>query len=178
MRLMLLRHAKTEKAEPGMRDHARRLNARGRADAAVIGTYMARHGMRPDLAVVSTSARTRETWELLCERLSAADGEPPVEYDERLYDATPETILEVARGTARAVKSLLLVGHNPGLHDLARHLIASGDVEARERLNEGLPTSALVVIDFAGAAWRKLGPHGGRLERFVSPRSLAEAGGV
>jgi phosphohistidine phosphatase len=68
-----------------------------------------------------------------------------------------------------------VIGHNPGLHDLARLLIASGDVEARERLNEGLPTAGLAVIEFAAETWRKLHPQGGRLERFVSPRSLAEA---
>jgi hypothetical protein len=64
---------------------------------------------------------------------------------------------------------------NPGLHDAARRLVASGDVETRERLDEGLPTSGLAVIDFAGKNWRELHPRGGRLERFVSPRSLAEA---
>jgi phosphohistidine phosphatase len=58
---------------------------------------------------------------------------------------------------------------------VARLLIASGDVEARERLNEGLPTSGLAIIDFAGNNWRKLHPHGGRLERFVTPSSLAAA---
>ena len=66
-----------------------------------------------------------------------------------------------------------MIGHNPGLHDLARLLIASGDVEAREKLNEGLPTTGLAVIDFAGRDWRKLHAHGGRLERFVTPRLLA-----
>src|SRR5262245_1902972 len=62
-----------------------------------------------------------------------------------------------------------------GLQDAARRPIASGDVETRKRLDEGLPTSGLAVIDFAGKDWRKLHPHGGRLERLVSPRSLAEA---
>ena len=70
---------------------------------------------------------------------------------------------------------LLVVGHNPGLHETARLLIASGDVEARERLNEGLPTSGLAVIDFAGRDWEKLHPHSGRLERFVTPRLLKAA---
>jgi phosphohistidine phosphatase len=73
------------------------------------------------------------------------------------------------------VRTLMLIGHNPGLHDVARLLIASGDVEARERLNEGLPTAGLAVIEFAAESWRKVHPHGGRLERFVSPRSLADA---
>jgi phosphohistidine phosphatase len=79
------------------------------------------------------------------------------------------------KATDPAVGALMVIGHNPGLHELARLLIASGDVEARERLNEGLPTSALAVIDFPGKDWRKVHPHGGRLERFVSPRSLAAA---
>ena len=172
MRLILLRHAKSEKAEPGISDHPRRLNARGKNDAAVIGAYMARHGLVADLVLVSTAERTRQTWE----RVAAALSKPPrVVYEDRLYNAGPEAIIALVKKTAPAVRSLLVVGHNPGLHEAARHLIASGDVEARERLNEGLPTSGLAVIDFAGKDWRKLHPQGGRLERFVSPRSLAEA---
>ena len=172
MRLMLLRHAKSEKAEPGLRDHERRLNARGRNDAPVVGAYMARHGLIPNLVLVSTAARTRETWDRVAAALAAT---PRVTYEDRLYDARSDAILALVRTTAPAVRALLVVGHNPGLHDVARLLIASGDVEARERLNEGLPTSGLAVIDFAGRDWRKLHPHGGRLERFVSPRSLAAA---
>jgi phosphohistidine phosphatase len=170
MRLILLRHAKSEKAEAGQRDHARRLNARGRDDAPIIGAYMARHALVPDRALVSSAARTRETWERVAATLAAR---PQVIHEERLYDASSEAILALVKETVPGVRTLLLVGHNPGLHDVARLLIASGDVEARERLNEGLPTSGLAVIDFAGKDWRKVHPHGGRLERFVSPRSLA-----
>ncbi len=172
MRLMLLRHAKSEKAEPGMRDHERVLNPRGRSETPRIGAYMARHALIPDRVLVSTARRTRETWERLA---PAFPSPPPVSFDDRLYDSVPETILAVVKDTERAVGTLLVIGHNPGLHDFARLLIASGDVEARERLNEGMPTAALAVIDFAGKDWRKLHPHGGRLERFVSPRSLATA---
>ena len=66
-----------------------------------------------------------------------------------------------------------MIGHNPGLHETALRLIASGNVETRERLSEGLPTSGLAVIDFAAASWSKLHPQGGRLDRFITPRSLA-----
>jgi phosphohistidine phosphatase len=170
MRLMLLRHAKSEKPEPGMRDHERTLNARGRSETPIIGAYMARHGLSPDHVIVSTARRTRETWERLAPAFSPA---PPVTFEARLYDSVPETILAIVKETGRASPTLLLIGHNPGLHDTARLLIASGDVEARERLNEGMPTAALAVIDFVGKDWRKLHPRGGRLERFVSPRSLA-----
>ena len=84
MRLILLRHAKSEKAEPGMSDHPRRLNARGKNDAAVIGAYMVRHAFAADLVLVSTAERTRQTWE----RVAAALPKPPrVVYEERLYNA-------------------------------------------------------------------------------------------
>jgi phosphohistidine phosphatase len=172
MRLMLLRHAKSEKAEPGLRDHERRLNDRGERDAETIGAYLARHGLLPDLVAVSTSQRTRQTWEHVAAMLSAS---PPASFEERLYNAGAEAILAVVKETKPAVRTLMVIGHNPGLHEGARLLIASGDVEARERLNEGLPTTGLAVIDFAGKDWRKLHPHGGRLERFVTPRSLAAA---
>ena len=128
MRLMLLRHAKSEKAEPGMSDHPRRLNARGKNDASVIGGYMARHALAADLVLVSTAERTRQTWE----RVAAALSKPPrVVYEERLYNAGAEAIIALVKKTAPAVRALLVIGHNPGLHDAARRLIASGDVEAR-----------------------------------------------
>jgi phosphohistidine phosphatase len=172
MRLMLLRHAKSEKGAPGMPDRARALNARGRKDAPELGAYLVHHALLPDRVIVSSARRTRETWE----RLALAFATPPaVAYDDRLYNAHPERILEVIMATDRAAHTLLVIGHNPGLHEVAGLLIASGDVAARERLNEGLPTSGLAVIDFAGGDWRALRPHGGRLERFVTPRSLKGA---
>jgi phosphohistidine phosphatase len=172
MRLLVLRHAKSEKAEPGMPDRKRPLNARGQRDAATIGAYIARHGLVPDLALVSAAQRTRETWEQIAATLSTP---PAPVYEERLYNAGGNAILALIRQIDGSARTLLLIGHNPGLHDLARTLIASGDVESRERLNEGLPTAGLVVIDFAAENWRKLHQHGGRLERFVTPRSLAAA---
>jgi phosphohistidine phosphatase len=172
MRLILFRHAKAEKAEPGESDHARRLNERGRDDARMIGAYLARHKLVPDLALVSPARRTRETWDRLAREL---DAEPDVTHDERLYNATAAAIIAAIKETKAAAHTLIVVGHNPGLHDVARLLIASGDVEAREQLAEGLPTAGLAVIDFAGNDWRKLHPRGGRLDRFVTPRSLAAA---
>jgi phosphohistidine phosphatase len=169
MRLILLRHAKSEKGKPGTRDLDRTLNERGLDDAATMGAFLVRHRLVPDRAVVSPARRTRETWE----RLAAAFPKPPpADFDDRLYESRVETILEVLRETEPTTHTLLVIGHNPGLHESARLLIATGDVEARERLNEALPTAGLVVIDFAETGWRKLHPRGGRLERFVTPRSL------
>jgi phosphohistidine phosphatase len=172
MRLLLFRHAKAEKAKPGESDRERVLNPRGRADAPRVGTYLARHGLCPDYVLVSPAARTRETWALAASALSPA---PPVELDDRLYDAGADDMLRVIRETPDDVRLLALVGHNPGMHELAKLLIASGDVEARERLREEMPTAALVLIDFALDGWKRLHPQAGRLERFVVPAMLTTA---
>jgi phosphohistidine phosphatase len=172
MRLMIFRHAKAEKGAPGMRDRDRPLAARGLKEAPQMGTYMARHKLIPRHALVSPARRTRETWDGLA---SALPSGIPAFFEERLYDAAPEAIVAVIKETPASVPALIVVGHNPGLHEAARLLIAAGDVEAREQLNEGLPTSGLAVIDFAGDTWDKIHPRGGRLERFVTPRLLKTA---
>jgi phosphohistidine phosphatase len=172
MRLLMFRHAKAEKGAPGTRDRDRPLAGRGLKDAPRMGAFMAHHGFIPDYALVSPARRTRETWEGLASELPKGT---PVYFDDRLYDATPEAIIAALRETSADVGTLLVVGHNPGLHEAAKRLIASGEVEARERLNEGLPTSGLAVIDFPGRDWEKLHPRSGRLERFVTPRLLKEA---
>jgi phosphohistidine phosphatase len=170
-RLMLLRHAKTERAAPGERDRDRTLMKRGRADAAAIGAYMAHHGLVPDLALVSTARRAQETWTPIAAAFAKA---PPAINDERIYNATRDALIDVI-GETRKARTLLVVGHNPAFHDLALQLIASGDVDMREQLNEKLPTSGLVVIDLPVDDWSLPHRHAGRLERFVSPRLIAAA---
>jgi len=170
-RLMLLRHAKTERAEPGTRDRDRKLTKRGRADAPVIGAYMAHHGLLPDLALVSPVTRAQETWTLIAPAFAKT---PRVTRDERIYNVSPERLISIIAET-RGARSLLIVGHNPSLHDVAVQLIAAGDVEARERVSEKLPTSGLVVIEFSIDDWSKLHSRSGRLEHFVTPRLLAGA---
>jgi len=168
-RLMLLRHAKSDWAVAGARDRDRTLNARGRESAPKMGAYMARHALVPDLIVASTATRVIETLDLV---LPAFETAPKVIQDARLYGAGAGVLLDIIKETARATHSLLLVGHNPGIGELASGLIASGDVEARQRLIEKFPTAALAVIDFAVDDWVKLHLRGGRLDRFVVPRTL------
>ena len=165
---MLLRHAKTERAELGERDRDRKLTERGRADVPLIGAYMARHDLIPDLALVSPAQRTQETWELLAGTFATP---PKAVTDERIYNATAAKLMSVL-SESRKAGTLLLVGHNPGIHDVAVELIAAGDEPMRERVTEELPTSGLVVIDLAFDDWALLHPHTGRLDRFVSPRLL------
>ena len=168
-RLLLFRHAKAERSEPGMEDRARRLVERGRKDAAKVGSYLASHSLTPDRVVTSPSTRTQETWKFAA---AAFRSPPAATVVARLYDATAGTILEVIKDAGPATHTLLVVGHNPGLHELAALLIASGDIGARERLRAKLPTSGLAIIDFALDDWTKLHPQCGRLERFVTPKSL------
>jgi phosphohistidine phosphatase len=170
-RLMLLRHAKTERAEPGERDRDRKLMKRGRSDAPVIGAYMAHHRLVPDLALVSPAVRAQETWALVAESFAKT---PKTATDDRIYNAGTAQLADIIR-EPRAAKSLLLVGHNPSFHELAVQLVATGDIDLRGHLNEGLPTSGLVVIDLPIEDWSLLRPQAGRLERFVTPRLLAAA---
>jgi phosphohistidine phosphatase len=171
-RLLLLRHAKAERLQPGGRDHDRVLAERGRAEAKKLGLYLARHAFVPDRAVVSTAARTRETWALLATAFAKA---PPTRFEERIYDATLQAILEMIKDTGVETGTLLVIGHNPSLQELAAMLIASGDIDARERLGEGFPTSALAAISFAAEDWPAVHLRGGRLEHFVTPKWLATA---
>ena len=170
-RLLLLRHAKTERAAAGERDRDRKLTARGRADAPVVGAYMVRHRLLPEFVLTSPVVRAEET---LTGILAEFATQPRVARVERIYNASPATLIRLIRET-RDAKTLLLVGHNPGMHDVALALIASGDTETRERLAEKLPTSGLVVIDFAFDDWSRLHINSGKLERFVSPRSIEAA---
>lgn len=168
-RLMLLRHAKTERAAPGERDRDRKLTARGRSDAPLIAAYMARHGLIPDLAMISPARRAQETWTLIAAALGKA---PRVVNDDRIYNAGTPGLIALIGETATA-RSMLIVGHNPGLHDVAVRLVSSGEATARERLTEALPTAGLVVIDFAFDDWPRVLRQGGRLEHFITPRLLA-----
>jgi phosphohistidine phosphatase len=168
-RLMLLRHAKTERAAPGVRDHDRKLMKRGRTDAPVLGAYMARHDLAPDLALVSPAVRAQETWELVAE---AFEKTPRMETDNRLYPGNPQRLLDLI-AEPRKARTLLIVGHNPSLHEFALQLIASGETKAREQLHDKLPTSGLVVIDLPIDDWSLTRHHAARLERFVTPRLIA-----
>lgn len=168
-RLILFRHAKAEGAEPGRKDLTRPLVERGRKDAARIGGYMATHALTPDRVLVSPARRTQETWQCLSGAFKPAPGAATIE---KLYNATPHAILAAIKEAPVSAHTLLVVAHNPGLHEVALMLIASGDIDARERLNEKLPTAGLVIIDFAIDDWSRLHPQSGRLERFVSPRIL------
>jgi len=168
-RLLVLRHAKTERDSPSGLDRDRRLDARGREDAPVIGRYMREHNLVPDLALVSPATRTRETFDLL---VPALETKVEAEFIGDLYGADAREVLQIVRAADADVKSILVIGHNPGLHELSLELIGKAKAEDREELDENLPTSGLVVFKFAIGDWSEVAVRHGTLERFVSPRRL------
>jgi phosphohistidine phosphatase len=131
---------------------------------------MAREGLVPDLAIVSSARRAQETWGLVRQAFAGNlhyRGEP------RIYEATAEAILASVRKTAADVEKLLLVGHNPGFQDLALELIGRAGRSELARLRAKYPTAGLVVIDFDVPGWNQVKRKAGRLERFETPKSIA-----
>ena len=177
-RLMLLRHAKTEHDAPSGRDQDRRLDKRGRADAAEIGVWIGQHPPFPDLVLVSPAARAHQTWEIAWEAMKDLAPEPQVELLPELYGADPSQLLQTIReASATDPKRLMLVGHNPGMHELALALVGSGDAAGRKALADNLPTSGLAVLDFAADDWSDVAFRRGRLALFVTPRLLKQTSG-
>jgi phosphohistidine phosphatase len=171
-RLLLFRHATAERGALGTSDQARELTPEGRADATAMGRYIARHAFRPDRVLVSPAVRTRESWTAM---QPPALGNIATDLDAAIYDASPEGMLAVVKNAPVAAQTVMLIGHNPGLHQFAVQLTATGDIDVRERLRENFPTSGLAIFDFALESWAALHPRSGRLERFVSPKTISAA---
>lgn len=170
-RLILLRHAKAARPE-GAEDFERPLAKRGRRAAPLVGRYLEREGLVPELALVSPARRTRETWDLVGEAL----GEVPVRYEQRLYEARAEDIAGLVRAVEPEVASVIVVGHNPGLEDLARLLAGRAAPGEQARMLLKFPTAALAVLDFPADGWA-LRPRSAALERFVTPDGIGGEGG-
>jgi len=168
-RLLLLRHAKSAWPE-NVPDHDRPLAGRGEKAAPLMGRYLAREKLIPDLVLVSSARRTQETWGLLAKKLPSAIAKRDAE---DLYEASAAKIAAVVQTIDPKVRTLMLIGHNPGLQDLADGLIGEGDADARARIREKFPTAALAVIEFDADRWKDVRPRSGLLERFITPRSLA-----
>ncbi|OIK06501.1 SixA phosphatase family protein [Streptomyces monashensis] len=165
-RLVVLRHAKSAWPE-GVDDHRRPLAPRGLKDAPAAGRTLAEADCLPDLALCSTAARARRTWEL-------ASGEwgtpPPVRYDRRLYAADVADLMEVVREVPSQVETLLLVGHNPGLEELVLELAGDGLDDTLERVRTKFPTSAIAVLTWHGTGWSALAPGVALLTWVTVPR--------
>jgi phosphohistidine phosphatase len=180
--LLLLRHAKSLWDDPKLSDHARPLNVRGKLAARAMRQAMRELGLIPDLVLVSSARRTLQT----LEALSPWDDVPLVEPMDALYLAPASAMLDVVHQAQETVRSILLIGHNPGMHELAMILVGAqaftqsglngGDRAGQAMLNrlaEGFPTCGLAEFSIAGP-WGQLGEGGGRLMRFLHPTDLPD----
>jgi phosphohistidine phosphatase len=171
--LLLLRHAKSAWDDPASSDHARPLNAAGHAAAASLRLAMLDLGLAPDVVLVSSARRTIQT----LEALEPWDESPLIEPMDKLYLATAPQLLAILRGISDTVRSLMVVGHNPGLHDLALTLAGAHAMAANRdvtrQLAEGFPAGALAEFTVA-PRWCDLDAGGGRLVRFLCPKDLPE----
>jgi phosphohistidine phosphatase len=170
MRLLyLLRHAKSSWDDPGIDDFYRPLNKRGRRAASLLTDYFRTHEIHPTMVLCSPSTRTRQTLEFFLPALSDAQ----ISFDQRLYEATRQTLLALINELPDNCQSVLLIGHNPGLQRLALHLIKADPTNtALQLLNDKLPTGGLVSLSTSTDRWGQLTARGCLLEGYVRPSEL------
>jgi phosphohistidine phosphatase len=171
--LFLLRHAKSSWEDANLTDHDRPLDAEGQSAATSLRAAIARLGLMPQLVLVSSARRTRET----LERLEPLPGNPRILRSTDLYLASPRQILDQLADVPAETASILVIAHNPGLHDLAMMLAGAHGMSlgrhGSRRLARGFPTAALAEFSVAGG-WRNL-PDSARLVRFLTPQDLQQA---
>ena len=165
---MLLRHAKAVQSRGN--DFSRDLQDRGRADAQRLGANLGGRAILPDLALVSSSVRTRQTFEIVAAALGRS---VTARYERDLYDATAGEMRDMLRGIDPAVRTLLVVGHNPGIADAATMLSRDGDQPELHRMRHRFPPCALAVVELEGEDWAEAAARGGRLDLFLLPEDLA-----
>lgn len=166
--LALLRHAKSSWEASDLEDFDRPLNARGRAAAPIMGEALRSLPFAPQIILCSPAKRTRETLQLI--EPSFRHPHEHVLFEDQLYLTNAETLLERLRHVPATAKTVLMIGHNPGLHELALMLTGRGDAKSISRLEDKFPTAALAILTFPETAWRDVAPSSGRLEAFITPR--------
>jgi len=164
LRLLLLRHAEAV-PHAGGSDIERPLTATGRADAKHIAAYCRKSGLAPDLALVSPARRARETFEIVERELPL---KPASAVDSSLHAASLNTLHAVLAGAPADIKTLMIVGHNPGLAEFANALAGEGKSADLARMRVYFPAPCLAVIDFPQGDWREARKGCGRLDRFVT----------
>ena len=167
--LILLRHAKSSWKDPTLPDRERPLSTRGMNDAPAMGRAMTERGIDPELVLCSSARRTVDTLDLVLPELKV---EPQVMYEDSLYHASPEEMLDMLRAIPPGASRVLMVGHNPEIETFAMDLIGSGPKHMRDRLMEKYPTGALAVLNFTAGLWSSVDVNSGSLSLFLTPKEL------
>ena len=164
----VLRHAKSSWDDPTLTDHDRPLNPRGRRAAKAIARHIRDHEIAPELVLCSTATRARQT----LERIEGALGTRSTSVEADLYGAGERALLDRLRALPDTLRSVMVIGHNPGLQDLVLALAAP--TAARRDVEAKFPTAALATLAYGGAHWAGLEPQAAKLVAFVRPRDLRE----
>ncbi|HKP68184.1 MAG TPA: histidine phosphatase family protein [Pyrinomonadaceae bacterium] len=160
--LFVLRHAKSSWDNPSLADFDRPLNDRGNNAAPFMGQIMADRDLSPEVIVSSPAVRARETASLVKE---SGNLDAEIRHDERIYEASPQTLLQVAGGIDDSFRSAMIVGHNPGMEGFIR--VLTGRLES-------MPTAALAIIDLDIASWADIGADRGILRQVIRPKDEAK----
>jgi phosphohistidine phosphatase len=170
----LFRHAKSDwKDSPAIADFDRPLAKRGLKAAPRMGQAMRDHGLRPDLILCSPSARTRQTLSLSSPQ--AWDAPPEIRYEQRLYHAEATAMIDILHETGADIVHVMIVGHNPGLQDLAAELVRAGAPESVSLRENSFPTAAIATFRFEIDKWAELQPGTGELVVYTTPKQLDAA---
>jgi phosphohistidine phosphatase len=166
-RVYLLRHAKSSWKDRSLADRDRPLAGRGRRAAKAMAGHLEAERIRPDLVLCSPARRTRET----LERVERAFGDRvDARLDESLYGASEAELFDLLGALPTDVESVMLIGHNPGIEELALALASEGD--GLPRMREKYPTAALATIDLAADRWSEIERGSGELVAYVRPADL------
>jgi phosphohistidine phosphatase len=168
--VLLLRHAKSAWSQSGLDDHDRPLNRRGERAAEAMADHIVRNAPRPDLILCSTAVRTRQTLAPLVHRLTVPA--PPIALERGLYLASEDALLGRLRALTDEVGTILLIGHNEGIGELAENLAGSGRAADLAALRAKYPTGTLATLRAPATHWNDLASHSAELLSFVRPRDL------
>lgn len=171
VRLFLLRHAKASQSSPDGGDKSRPLNQRGRDASATMGRYMRDQGLRPEIVLCSTAERTRETLQLLCDAAGWTEDDPKRTFADELYLPPSSEIISILQQLDNSASDVLVIGHNPGMHELA-YVLADPRSRDYERLLDKYPTCALAVLNNDSIGWQDIDAGRLTLTHYVVPRDL------
>jgi len=160
---MLLRHAKSD--WPDVPDRDRPLAKRGKRDAPVVGRWLRDHGYLPEIVICSAARRTRQTWDLVAPELG---GSPSVRFEPRAYAASALTLLYLVRELPADCRAALLIGHNPGVSELASSLVETAEGDGPGSPGLRFPTAAVAILEFSGD-WAELALARARLVAYATP---------
>jgi phosphohistidine phosphatase len=172
LHLYLLRHAKSSWNEPALKDFDRPLAPRGWNTAPLMGEYMGKMSYQPDTILCSPAKRTRETLDMVERHLAKPHH---VFMNKAIYHADSSRLLELVRSASKNTRKLMLIGHNPGIQELALTLAGDGDRKSWQNMWSKYPTAALAVLTFGAENWPQIKARAGKLIDFKSPKMLGKS---